>query len=447
MHTGLQPIDAFPVPWNHRLPGWLGEGSFQILTEVPRFDTIPFLGIVSSHQSKFGYAHHDWQAALQAALHLAQQQGWVVLIATDTPYYQAIEHACIRMQLPWMSLAALVQHVPTEDAVHSKKPSCLGSIQVVFPATDEPPRPQSLPDRSIMLLSERVFALDVRKGGSMESLLSQRLEQTEIAIASTYVAIHSHTPNPTTRLMPQLQLMEKGAVGWLASNAPMAPSDGIEEITQFRARSLGTSQLIFRLPSLHRSKRNYLVHTTRARCGPWPDQSLSQFHDEIMNQPWTHKPSVLETLIRILDQQRLIATSDLRRSKKETICFSERPVAQLPTLRHFQSHLGRWDWEPYGIMIDREWLIEQGAKKVEYITPEEAKHRDANQLLYCQVVKSRGGKNDWSSEQEWRLAGDLRLHHVPYEKCFIIVPDDLEAKKIQRLSRWPILSLQDLANT
>ncbi|MFY7874232.1 MAG: hypothetical protein ACOVQM_02220, partial [Pirellula sp.] len=74
-------LDHFPVPWAQQLVHVMGKGTFQIQSEVQRLDNLRLLGITSSRQAKFGFAEQDWQAALQASLHLAHQQGWVVLIA------------------------------------------------------------------------------------------------------------------------------------------------------------------------------------------------------------------------------------------------------------------------------------------------------------------------------------------------------------------------------
>lgn len=450
-------LDHFPVPWAQQLVRLIGRGAVEIQSEIQRFDNLRFLGITSSRQTKFGFAEQDWQAALQVSLQLAHQQGWVVLIASDTPYYLAIQHACSRMKVAWMSLVVSHGNNKAKAAFESKVLHCLGSIQFVPEASEAFPPVPLVQDRAIAFLSDHLFALHVRKGGAVETLLQQRLETPEIPPGSTYITILAANGSKPVASQVQRRLIDIGAVGWFiaspsaepnqkeaaATNPGIQPSDAIEDISRYRNRTTGTSQLLIRLTTLRKSSsRKYLIHYTRARRGPWPDQSLSQFHDEILHQPWTDKPSVLTTLIRILDQQRLIGTTDLRRSQQETVCFSERPIDELPSMRRFQSHLGRWDWEPYGLMIDLEWMVEQGARPVQYISPEEAKLRDADSLVHCQVVSSHGGKHDWTQEQEWRVAGDLRLHRVPFEKCFVFVPNDSEAKKIQRISRWPILSLE-----
>ena len=108
-------------------------------------------------------------------------------------------------------------------------------------------------------------------------------------------------------------------------------------------------------------------------------------------------------------------------------------------MRKFQTHLARWDWEPYGIMIDREWLESQGAKKVSYIDLATAKQTSDEALTYCQVMSDDAGSRDWRTEREWRIAGDVRLSRVPFSKALLFVPTLAEARLLQPISRWPIV--------
>ncbi len=107
-------------------------------------------------------------------------------------------------------------------------------------------------------------------------------------------------------------------------------------------------------------------------------------------------------------------------------------------MRRFQSHVARWDWEPYGIMIDRDWLESNGARQVTYIDRATAKQASEEELGFCQVISNESGSQDWRNEQEWRIAGDVRLSQVPFSKAIVFVPTMADARAIQSLSRWPI---------
>lgn len=108
-------------------------------------------------------------------------------------------------------------------------------------------------------------------------------------------------------------------------------------------------------------------------------------------------------------------------------------------MRRFQSHVARWDWEPYGIMIDRDWLERNGAKQVDYIDRARAKEMSDEALAFSQVVSSESGTTDWRNEQEWRIAGDVRLSQVPFSKAIVFVPTLADARAVQPFSRWPIV--------
>jgi len=158
-----------------------------------------------------------------------------------------------------------------------------------------------------------------------------------------------------------------------------------------------------------------------------------------MQSPWETQPTVLETLQKILMQQRLIATNNFRRGNIDTVCFSSNEITELLSMRKFQSHLARWDWEPYGIMIERAWLESNGAKQVSYIDRANATQMSKDALAFCQVVSSDSNSTDWRTENEWRIAGDVRLSKLPFSKAIVFVPTYSEAKAIQPISRWPIV--------
>ncbi len=68
-------------------------------------------------------------------------------------------------------------------------------------------------------------------------------------------------------------------------------------------------------------------------------------------------------------------------------------------MRRFQSHLARWDWEPNGILNDRDWLESHGARQVVYMDRATAKQVSCEALGFCQVVSNGPGSQDWRDEQ------------------------------------------------
>lgn len=184
---------------------------------------------------------------------------------------------------------------------------------------------------------------------------------------------------------------------------------------------------IFPLPHVpHRSPAvsDWLVHCTRATPGPWPQQDFREHLDDILRQDRWEIPSPLETLTRILQNRRLLATGYLKRSGSRSISFSARPLRDLLDSRCYQRHLQRWDWEPYGIAIAKKHLVQLGAQPVRY-------GLDADS-----DVQAR-----WQMEEEWRLNGDLSLADLPWGGGFVFVPDLKTATRIARISPLPVAFL------
>ena len=446
----LVPIELFPLPWSESLPGMVGSFSFQLDGPIRKSMPQEWLGLISSHNTKHGYANQDWQESLQSALLLAQRQGWGILCAKDTPYSEIIVHACKRFHIPFRTIRVngpATANDPTENREYEQANSCNFGILWIDHASgntaSNATREIQTHDVALVFLANHVFVIELREGGKVATLLTLRLRCPDIPPGSTYLSLptthKSKTPSPQCR-----DWLARGAIGWLNGGASTSsPSEHPATQQTNPASDLAshegiTIQPVLPMRLLGATKRKYLVHCTRPRRGPWPDQSIPQFHDELLQYPWLKQPSVLETLHRILQQKRFIATNNFRRGKTPTVCFSGNEIHELLTMRRFQSHLARWDWEPYGIMIDADWLQQIGAKPVSYIDSGVAKKMSEHELPFCQVVTNVDGPTNWRQEKEWRVAGDIRLCKVPFSKAIVFVASRADARVLQSISRWPI---------
>lgn len=444
-----ESIDQFPIAWAHMLPTVLVDvrfewGNRERTKQSPLgcvrvgFRRPCWLGLVASHQSKFGYTSPSWQRAIESALRLARQQGWGICWAAKTPYASMIRHAVQRYGLVGRQIfVRCPSNSPNESGDGLSR-----SVESVILSSPSARGRNEIPvhDRAVVYLSDCVFAVDVRQGGKIEQLLLDRMSKSEIPPATTYVAYKL----PASLHPTKHNLIQHGAVGWFycTENAPQQ-SDvcGVRCCNSEGMHRLNTLQPLLSLARI-RARNHYLIHCTRARKGPWPDQSIEQFHDEVLLQGMELDPVPMGSLQRILSQLRLVATDTCRNGDCPTVCFSDKPIEQLLEMRRFQSHLGRWDWEPYGLMIDRAWLQSQGARQVQYVSREIAMQMSQEDRTYAQVVTNRSNSQDWRAEQEWRMAGDLRLHTLPFSKAVVFVPTRRDALHLQHLSRWPIAWLE-----
>ena len=393
----------------------------------------PVLGIVSSHLNQNAFASQRWQNALMSALSFARQQNAVIVYSESTPYSAAIHNACVKTNSHALRLA-----LPTSKPVRSLEGSDDDCIFVHHEQDIHSSDIQSLPflDRLIVAISQQVFVLDIDPAGKISKLIDRRLSTPEFPKGSVFLVHHTNTESPKKRRWIQSQL-DRGAVAWLAkdSNQSNAPVH-CRSFTQYSQVPTFPAKL------LAIAKSPFLIHCTRARQGAWPDQSSSQFYDELLIHPWCTPPSSLQSLQRILEYQRLVATSHLKQGSTPTISFTQRPLSELLSARTFEAHLARWDWEPYGIMINRDWLAAAGCRPVIYLQREEYKRVHPEDMLFTQPYEESNAINrkgrDWRVEQEWRLPRDLRLHQVPFSKAIVFVKHHWEAKMLASLSHWPI---------
>ena len=173
----------------------------------------------------------------------------------------------------------------------------------------------------------------------------------------------------------------------------------------------------------------FLAHCTRA--------GIADDVHQLMRTRWAHAPtSALSTLLTIVQSKTLYGSNRWNRTNRECISFSAVPLPELIARRRFQSHLGRWDWEPYGLLIRRDLLKQLGARPVVYGDESTFAGLPTADQCFFQPV---GKKQDWSQEREWRLAGQLHLDRLPAGSLCLFVSSRKEALQLARLSRWSVL--------
>ena len=141
--------------------------------------------------------------------------------------------------------------------------------------------------------------------------------------------------------------------------------------------------------------------------------------------------------------QRMIASNALTRSPTPVVCFADVRLTEIKQRRTFRSHLARWDFEPYGIAIRKDSLERWGARAVIYGDQNRWNALSDADRPFFQAVSSQDGKEDWRSEHEIRLCGDLPLKRLGPDEAVVFVPSLEAAEQIAPLSRWPVVVLAD----
>ncbi len=291
-------------------------------------------------------------------------------------------------------------------------------------------------DRAIVALSDRLIALDVRARGHLDHLLRARLDDPRYSPTSVHLALG---PGLVRRELAD-QLMDLGAIGWYVFNTPGEPDNVSPYPSRESDEARHSSAPIRSLEEL--CDWRYLTHCTRRRRGPWPDESENDFLDNLILDRDGADHSALAALWRIVRTSRLVATSDMVRGDTAVVSFTAVPLSEIHRLHTFRSHLGRWDFEPYGICVDRDWLEERGARTVSYDDESGWESLAAEDRPFFQKKEAKsttGHVTDWSVEREWRHIGDVSLEEIPQDAAVLFVPSETDARQLASISRWPVV--------
>lgn len=274
-------------------------------------------------------------------------------------------------------------------------------------------------DRALIELADRVYALHVRCGGRVEGLLTERIRRDP---ASVRVAIWNEPRDAGAKLVAQ------GAVGWWLTNNPPGEDDGAAR----RAAALPISS---RPGESLLGDGAWLIHCTRGRSGRWPWQSEQQWRDEVLLSGDEGRDlGPAEVLQRIL-HDRLLRGSAIVTSAGPVVCFSAVKIHKLLARRTFRSHLGRWDYEPYGIAIRRSVIEGIGGLPVVYANSWAESGLSREERWRFQAC---GKTFDWRSEQEWRVPGNVDLQAIVVDDAVVFVGDEQARRRLSSLSPWPV---------
>lgn len=260
-------------------------------------------------------------------------------------------------------------------------------------------------DRLAIELADRVDATFVRPKGTIMRLLCERLE---------------HDVRPSVQILvtqaddqAAKQLMARGAIGyWINVHPPLSPTRGQGMDSPAFVSKAATDSLL-------RQPDQWLIHSTRARVGPWPGESVQQFNDWLLlRAPMHESPSPLQTLTRIVQERRLIGSHGTTSSDQTVVCFSALPLFERLARRTYRPHLGRWDAEPYGIAIRRDAAHRMDIQPVVYGHPDEFPRLEEDQRWRFQAT---GTTYDWTGEQEWRGRGPVDLTRFALDEVVVFV--------------------------
>ena len=165
---------------------------------------------------------------------------------------------------------------------------------------------------------------------------------------------------------------------------------------------------------------NYLFHYTRACASPWPGQGYHQYLLDLLDGRPLSGHSALETLIRIIRDGLIRASSRMVRGRGAVISWSSHPPQELFVMRKWNRALARWTVEPYGVAVRRDILRSLGAKPAIYGS-EQVYSGLAESERYRFQLSGPAPSASWRHEREWRFKGSLALGDLKSGKGFVFV--------------------------
>ena len=420
--------------------------------------------IVASRITRADADFACWPRWIEQSIRLLARERQTLLMVSDTttaalvaPLVHATRLNCLQIRLPsnksrststvhgtW--LCAALQEILTRTS------AARDTLWVSDLCAESTSPLQHLPlrDRLLVALSHRLIALSIRPQGNTAQLISQRLQDERFPLGTVSMRL------PGSNALSDCNWLDQRAVGWYLP--PVRPNkQTVDRVTvQATTQARRTNNLLrcsfttesrsltqwTASASLLRNPSDYLVHCVRGHGeSGWRRGDPTAILDALVHGSFS-QPAPYQTLCKIVSEGRLRASAKMLRANRAAVSFSAVPLSELLARRHFQSHLGRWDWEPYGLMIRRDVLQSLGARPVIYgdeQTFEQLSEMDRNFFQPALRRSAHRPTDHWQAEEEWRLLDDVRLHELPSGSLILFVEQAAQAQALAAHSDWPVI--------
>lgn len=349
----------------------------------------------------------SWIAATRSLVRYAKQEKLTVISSYGTTPYCIASRLSLGMPLIVVCDDVLPFMFPEREELFFSKYGDLFRYDSTlfispFPPGTRTPRNVRCEERDAVVaaLASVLLVGEIRPGGNMERIIGSR--------SGGNVKIIRHTSQDGDRGAFQATVSAGTTAGTTSPARPIAASPFGKWV----------------------GKSSYVIHYTRSCPGPWPGQTVADYCLSLIQGCERSAHTGFDTLLRILDEKLIRASSRLMRGAHAVVSFTECPPEELSTLIRWRKGLIRWSFEPYGIGFPKEDLFSLGARPVIYAV-EQAFQDLSDDLQYLFQLQA-GDRADWSGEKEWRVRGDLVLTESLREKMVVIVPTPEEADVIAR---------------
>lgn len=321
-----------------------------------------------------------------------------------------------------------------------------GSIAARFPAVGSPV------DWLAIHLASVVHVFAVRAEGNVEASLRSRLRLNPELNLSVRLLEEPRLTSPALAA----DLHRAGALRWIIGRLDSATAERDGADLSLVSGPTAAPQTLEQWPD----SSKYLYHwTRRAPLGRQRQADLPclQLLGRVAAERWRRggdrnrlgregasvEPGPLRTLLEILTSGRILANGRWTVDGSPVVSLTAQLLERWQELRTFRAHLGRWDFEPFGIGLDRERVWNLDGRPVRY-GDESLQHQlRPAELPWFQLKQTRGGTTpiDWTVEREWRVPGDIELKLFGPGEALVFVPDLETAKIVAPFSRWPVIAI------
>lgn len=305
-------------------------------------------------------------------------------------------------------------------------------------ATAEPLHSAPLADRLIFSVADRICIPQVRSRGNISLLINSHLNDPDRARVPLQIAADPQGKFPEfLQRLPELwipwSIIDSGNTAFFrddpATAGDVSTTKNESPIPQELLPLPGSNPLA--------DPAQWLCHWTRSAAGNWPGETREEYLDTLILASDPVDRSAMATLLRIVADQRIRASSHAIRGSFAVTAFTAVPLAEFRRRRVFRNHRHRFDFEPWGIAIRRDVLSQFGARPVLYGSDEFWKELSADDRPFFQKATS-DGITDTIEEQEWRLFGDVDLGALPLQSLCVFVDSEADARLLNAVCGWPI---------
>ncbi len=395
-----------PPPWIHPdISRWIGPR--QYCYQLPPNPPNRSVAIVSSRVTRPLYEQHEWFGKLRRTLKSLTNSNSPLLTTPKTSTHRFLTAYAVKHGIPVAQTTFCQCHShwinQTRDPTSFRPYECVISPLTQYHLETNVILPHlPLRDRLLVGGAHQLYVLDARPLSKTAQLLGYR----------TWCTIHCEPSShaPSAAMLPA----SRGST----ETYPLAP-----------------------VPDWF-TRHSSLAHWTRAVDGPWPGQSAESWINQLIDGNKQANHSAIATLTNIVVQQRILGSCRTIREGHKVVCLTAVPLHQWPLRAVYRSHLRRWDFCPYGILLGPRAVKMLNPRKVSYggeelwktLPPADRPFFQAND---CQI--------DWRVEQEYRIVGDLDLSHFQPDDLIVFTKTQAEANTLQSNSIWPVFPFDYLA--